>query len=190
MRFIHAAGDHGDAASGLSGGRLAGHFQIAADGQRRLDAAAKGLVEVVAADPARLAISYRATAGAAPAGERVARLSPSEAVEVCARVLWRNAGSRRRRLALLRSRGGSGPSTSLLDPLTIATRCPDLFWALYESSRPSETEAEGGGGGGGSSGEGSSRGAGDVRFALDHVTGAAVARFEELVEEEEKGPKL
>ena len=58
------------------------------------------------------------------------KLAPEACVDLLTEILWRQSGSKRRRLA-----SGSAPSTRLLTPDVIATRCPALFWGLYEASR-------------------------------------------------------
>lgn len=74
--------------------------------------------------------------GGAETRERVRRLSPDECVTLCALILVRNAGTRRRQLALLPKNGGKGPSTKPLEQSSaIAERCPELFWALFDNSR-------------------------------------------------------
>ena len=136
LRFVHAAGDSGDGA--LAGPGLATHFQSAASADKRLTAAAKGFVtisDVGGASGKHLDVSFRTTTSGATSDERVQRLSPEDCSDVCAHILFRITGSRRRRAATLAENGGSGPSTKLLNPDDIAVRLPDLFWSLYDNSR-------------------------------------------------------
>ena len=140
LRFVHAAGDSGDGA--LAGAGLATHFQSAASADKRLTAAEKGFVtisDVGGASGKHLDVSFRATSSGAASDERVQRLSAELCSDVCARVLFRVTGSRRRRAAALAANGGTGPSTKLLNPSDIAARLPDLFWSLYDNSRYRET---------------------------------------------------
>jgi hypothetical protein len=136
QRFVHAASDSGG--DSVAGTGLATHFQSAAAAAKRLAAASKGLVAVVdVGGPSgkHLDVSFRATGGGAASDERVAKLSAEVCSDVCARILFRSAGSRRRRATTLAAHGGSGPSTKLLTPDAIAARLPDLFWSLYDNSR-------------------------------------------------------
>ena len=66
-------------------------------------------------------------------------------------------GSTRRKLS------GDKPSTRLLTPEGVATRCPALFWSLYASSRTDPDDESS---------------PGDVAFALEHVVSQAMAKYE------------
>jgi len=124
-------------------------------GAQRVEAAAKGWVRVVPT-PATLKIAWRTSKAAKKEQEEVVRrFSPEDSVAVVAAILHRQAGSTRRKLS------GDKPSTRLLTPPSVASRCPALFWSLYASSRASdEPDAPG-----------------DVVFALDHVLGEAMAKY-------------
>ena len=95
---------------------------------RRVEAARAGRVRV-RATPATLQVYWRATARAKKeTEERVRQFSADESVAVVCAILHRQAGSTRRKLS------GDKPSTRLLTPEGVATRCPALFWSLYASS--------------------------------------------------------
>ena len=79
-----------------------------------------------------------------------------------AEILWRQSGSKRRRLA-------GAPSTRLLTPEVIATRSPSLFWSLYDCSRTDRSMD------------------GDITFALQNALDAALAKHAEAVEREREG---
>jgi len=163
MRFLHAGADQGDS---LNGSKLASHFHTTADGAKRLEAASKGLAEVTNQGKS-INVTFKTTPNGVESTDRVKMLTTDQCAEICAKILVRNAGSKRRRTAMLSRNGGAGPSTKVLTPSCIATRCPELFWALYDNSRSDRAEA------------------GDMDFALDHVVKAALEKFEEIVSAEE-----
>jgi len=132
MQFVHASGNQDEA---MTGSRLASHFFTAADGTKRAEAAVKGLVEISDVGKGRIDVEFRLSAGGALSTEQVRRLTSEDCVEVVARIIFRSAGSKRRRVAMLPRNGGQGPSLALFTPEAIATRCPELFWALYDNSR-------------------------------------------------------
>jgi hypothetical protein len=80
-------------------------------------------------------VAFKVTKAGNELRERVKRLTAEECIEVCAQILVRNAGSKRRKIAMLTKNGGAGPSTKILTPSAIATHTPELFWALYDNSR-------------------------------------------------------
>ena len=106
-----------------------------------------------AAKGRELAVALRAAPARAEQSETVPKLGAEQCVDVLVEILWRQSGSKRRRLA-----SGSAPSTRLLTPDVIATRCPALFWGLYDSSRTDRAMD------------------GDVAFALQNALGAALER--------------
>mmetsp|Transcript_4246 Transcript_4246/g.5001 ORF Transcript_4246/g.5001 Transcript_4246/m.5001 type:complete len:358 (-) Transcript_4246:447-1520(-) len=166
MRFLHVGSGSED--STLLGSRLASHMHTTMDGQARAGAALKGLVTVTdVGGPGgkTIDVAFRTRAGAAVSKERVQRLTPYDCVEVTARILVRNSGSKRRLESLLAKHGGVGPSTKILSMESVATRSPELFWAIYDHSRSSRAEE------------------GDVSFGLEYLTKAARDKFEKLVEE-------
>ena len=124
---------------------------------RRVEAARAGRVRVRATS-STLQVYWRATARAKKeTEERVRQFSADESVAVVCAILHRQAGSTRRKLS------GDKPSTRLLTPEGVATRCPALFWSLYASSRTDpDDEAS----------------PGDVAFALEHVVSQAMAKYE------------
>merc|ERR1712091_802660 len=94
---------------------------------RRVEAARAGRVRVRATS-STLQVYWRATARAKKeTEERVRQFSADESVAVVCAILHRQAGSTRRKLS------GDKPSTRLLTPEGVATRCPALFWSLYTS---------------------------------------------------------
>ena len=124
---------------------------------RRVEAARAGRVRVRAAS-STLQVYWRATARAKKeTEERVRQFSADESVAVVCAILHRQAGSTRRKLS------GDKPSTRLLTPEGVATRCPALFWSLYASSRTDPDDESS---------------PGDVAFALEHVVGQAMAKYE------------
>ena len=124
---------------------------------RRVEAARAGRVRV-RATPATLQVYWRATARAKKeTEERVRQFSADESVAVVCAILHRQAGSTRRKLS------GDKPSTRLLTPEGVATRCPALFWSLYASSRTDPDDESS---------------PGDVAFALEHVVSQAMAKYE------------
>ena len=127
---------------------------VSQQGALRVEAASKaGLVRVVET-PAKLKIFWKtSTRAKKETEESVRKFSPAESIAVVAAILHRQAGSNRRKLA------GDKPSTRLLTPPAVASRCPALFWSLYASSRPAPDEP------------------GDVVFALDHVLSEALAKY-------------
>ena len=127
---------------------------VSQQGALRVEAASKaGLVRVVET-PAKLRVYWKTSARAKKETEEsVRKFSPAESIAVVAAILHRQAGSNRRKLA------GDKPSTRLLTPPAVASRCPALFWSLYASSRPAPDEP------------------GDVVFALDHVLSEALAKY-------------
>ena len=133
---------------------------VSQQGALRVEAAAKpGLVRLEDAGRANLAVFWKHSSRVRrETEERVRRFSPAETVDVVVAILHRQAGTRRRKLA------GDAPSTRLLTPPSVASRCPALFWSLYANSRPSDDAP------------------GDVVFALDHVLGEARARYDADVE--------
>ena len=108
-----------------------------------------------------IAATPRRGCGRGPSGDEPARSKPARSARRRAGapriVRASQAGSRRRKLS------GDKPSTRLLTPPSVATRCPALFWSLYADSRtdPSDEAAPG-----------------DVAFALDHVTTLAMEKYE------------
>ena len=168
---MQVAGSQSDS---FIGAHLKGHFDASADGAKRMAAAGKGLVTVAdsssssaaaaaaAAHKKKISVAFRATpAGGESVDAGVPALSADECVELCARIMARSNGGKRRLRSLASS--NSGPSTALLKAETIAARSPALFWSLYENSRADRSEA------------------GDVNFALDHVRDLAIAKFKEIV---------
>ena len=124
---------------------------------RRVEAARAGRVRVRAAS-STLQVYWRATARAKKeTEERVRQFSADESVAVVCAILHRQAGSTRRKLS------GDKPSTRLLTPEGVATRCPALFWSLYASSRTDPDDESS---------------PGDVQFALEHVVSQAMAKYE------------
>ena len=124
---------------------------------RRVEAARAGRVRVRAAS-STLQVYWRATARAKKeTEERVRQFSADESVAVVCAILHRQAGSTRRKLS------GDKPSTRLLTPEGVATRCPALFWSLYASSRTDPDDESS---------------PGDVAFALEHVVSQAMAKYE------------
>ena len=104
---------------------------VSQQGALRVEAASKaGLVRVVET-AAKLRVYWKTSARAKKETEEcVRKFSPAESIAVVAAILHRQAGSNRRKLA------GDKPSTRLLTPPAVASRCPALFWSLYASSRP------------------------------------------------------
>ena len=124
---------------------------------RRVEAARAGRVRVRATS-STLQVYWRATARAKKeTEERVRQFSADESVAVVCAILHRQAGSTRRKLS------GDKPSTRLLTPEGVATRCPALFWSLYASSRTDPDDESS---------------PGDVAFALEHVVSQAMAKYE------------
>ena len=144
-----------EAPQGLSG--AAAGMWTSQQAAQRVEAARAGRVRV-RATPATLDIHWRATARTKKeTEERVRKFSASESVAVVCAILHRQAGSTRRKLS------GDRPSTRLLTPEGVATRCPALFWSLYASSRTDPADEAS---------------PGDVAFALEHVVAQAMAAFE------------
>ena len=102
-----------------------------------MQAADKGLVAINECGRKRggLAVVYRTTAAGATSEDQVDKLETDDCIAVCAYILVRNSGTKRRRVAMLSKNGGTGPSTKILTAEAIATRCPTLYWALYDNSR-------------------------------------------------------
>ena len=144
-----------EAPEGLRG--AAAGMWTSQEAARRVEAARAGRVRV-RATPATLQVYWRATARAKKeTEERVRQFSADESVAVVCAILHRQAGSTRRKLS------GDKPSTRLLTPEGVATRCPALFWSLYASSRTDPDDESS---------------PGDVAFALEHVVGQAMAKYE------------
>ena len=144
-----------EAPEGLMG--AAAGMWTSQEAARRVEAARAGRVRV-RATPATLQVYWRATARAKKeTEERVRQFSADESVAVVCAILHRQAGSTRRKLS------GDKPSTRLLTPEGVATRCPALFWSLYASSRTDPDDESS---------------PGDVAFALEHVVGQAMAKYE------------
>jgi len=144
-----------EAPEGLMG--AAAGMWTSQEAARRVEAARAGRVRV-RATPATLQVYWRATARAKKeTEERVRQFSADESVAVVCAILHRQAGSTRRKLS------GDKPSTRLLTPEGVATRCPALFWSLYASSRTDPDDETS---------------PGDVAFALEHVVGQAMAKYE------------
>ena len=126
---------------------------VSQQGAQRVEAAAKGLVRIVET-PAKLRVFWKHSPRSKKETEELVRkFSPAEATDVVTAILHRQAGTTRRKLA------GDKPSTRLLTPSSVSSRCPALFWSLYANSRASPDDA------------------GDVVFALDHVLGEALAKY-------------
>ena len=144
-----------EAPEGLMG--AAAGMWTSQEAARRVEAARAGRVRV-RATPATLQVYWRATARAKKeTEERVRQFSADESVAVVCAILHRQAGSTRRKLS------GDKPSTRLLTPEGVATRCPALFWSLYASSRTDPDDETS---------------PGDVQFALEHVVSQAMAKYE------------
>ena len=144
-----------EAPEGLMG--AAAGMWTSQEAARRVEAARAGRVRV-RATPSTLQVYWRATARAKKeTEERVRQFSADESVAVVCAILHRQAGSTRRKLS------GDKPSTRLLTPEGVATRCPALFWSLYASSRTDPDDESS---------------PGDVAFALEHVVGQAMAKYE------------
>ena len=144
-----------EAPEGLMG--AAAGMWTSQEAARRVEAARAGRVRV-RATPATLQVYWRATARAKKeTEERVRQFSADESVAVVCAILHRQAGSTRRKLS------GDKPSTRLLTPEGVATRCPALFWSLYASSRTDPDDESS---------------PGDVQFALEHVVSQAMAKYE------------
>jgi hypothetical protein len=144
-----------EAPQGLSG--AAAGMWTSQQAAQRVEAARAGRVRV-RATPATLEVHWRATARTKKeTEERVRKFSADESVAVVCAILHRQAGSTRRKLS------GDRPSTRLLTPEGVATRCPALFWSLYASSRTDPADEAS---------------PGDVAFALEHVVAQAMAAFE------------
>ena len=144
-----------EAPEGLMG--AAAGMWTSQEAARRVEAARAGRVRV-RATPSTLQVYWRATARAKKeTEERVRQFSADESVAVVCAILHRQAGSTRRKLS------GDKPSTRLLTPEGVATRCPALFWSLYASSRTDPDDESS---------------PGDVAFALEHVVSQAMAKYE------------
>ena len=144
-----------EAPEGLMG--AAAGMWTSQEAARRVEAARAGRVRV-RATPSTLQVYWRATARAKKeTEERVRQFSADESVAVVCAILHRQAGSTRRKLS------GDKPSTRLLTPEGVATRCPALFWSLYASSRTDPDDETS---------------PGDVAFALEHVVSQAMAKYE------------
>ena len=144
-----------EAPEGLMG--AAAGMWTSQEAARRVEAARAGRVRVRATSSS-LQVYWRATARAKKeTEERVRQFSADESVAVVCAILHRQAGSTRRKLS------GDKPSTRLLTPEGVATRCPALFWSLYASSRTDPDDESS---------------PGDVAFALEHVVGQAMAKYE------------
>ena len=144
-----------EAPEGLMG--AAAGMWTSQEAARRVEAARAGRVRV-RATPSTLQVYWRATARAKKeTEERVRQFSADESVAVVCAILHRQAGSTRRKLS------GDKPSTRLLTPEGVATRCPALFWSLYASSRTDPDDESS---------------PGDVQFALEHVVSQAMAKYE------------
>ena len=153
-----------EAPEGLMG--AAAGMWTSQEAARRVDAARAGRVRVRAAS-STLQVYWRATARAKKeTEERVRQFSADESVAVVCAILHRQAGSTRRKLS------GDKPSTRLLTPEGVATRCPALFWSLYASSRTDPDDESS---------------PGDVAFALEHVVGQAMAKYESDVAALQRG---
>ena len=144
-----------EAPEGLMG--AAAGMWTSQEAARRVEAARAGRVRVRATS-STLQVYWRATARAKKeTEERVRQFSADESVAVVCAILHRQAGSTRRKLS------GDKPSTRLLTPEGVATRCPALFWSLYASSRTDPDDETS---------------PGDVAFALEHVVSQAMAKYE------------
>ena len=144
-----------EAPEGLMG--AAAGMWTSQEAARRVEAARAGRVRVRATS-STLQVYWRATARAKKeTEERVRQFSADESVAVVCAILHRQAGSTRRKLS------GDKPSTRLLTPEGVATRCPALFWSLYASSRTDPDDESS---------------PGDVAFALEHVVSQAMAKYE------------
>ena len=144
-----------EAPEGLMG--AAAGMWTSQEAARRVEAARAGRVRVRATS-STLQVYWRATARAKKeTEERVRQFSADESVAVVCAILHRQAGSTRRKLS------GDKPSTRLLTPEGVATRCPALFWSLYASSRTDPDDESS---------------PGDVQFALEHVVSQAMAKYE------------
>ena len=153
-----------EAPEGLMG--AAAGMWTSQEAARRVEAARAGRVRV-RATPATLQVYWRATARAKKeTEERVRQFSADESVAVVCAILHRQAGSTRRKLS------GDKPSTRLLTPEGVATRCPALFWSLYASSRTDPDDESS---------------PGDVQFALEHVVSQAMAKYESDVAALQRG---
>ena len=130
---------------------------------KRVVAATKGFVTVSDVGGARgqsFDVVFKETPKGKEVEERVRRLSPAECIEVCAHIMRRNGGSKRRLLGQvneMESGIGPGPSTALLEANTIAT-LTDSFLEPYENARSDRSSV------------------GDVQHA-DHVLAAARKKF-------------
>ena len=162
MSFLHSVGTDG---GGVLGVGVAASMAVTADGAQRVEAALKGLVTIthVGKSGNSIDVDFQSSKQRKARSERLRKLDAATLNQVVMHILLRQAGSKRRQLAVAKANGGSGPTSKLLTPEVIATRSPALFWSLYDMSRSSRDEV------------------GDVQFGLDHVIKAAQALYEDYV---------